>query len=234
MEARDADHLQSMSDNDRADYNIESDIVRDSLDKSNSDPNRPAHFPDASANGIRQNLRQARDTDNELAVNVAIGASLLFGGGELVVAGIGVRAGFVAGRAAMSAWGKGIVTQGLRTEIAVGRNLHPGFPVIDHAVKNAATGAAQSITSIKSVDLGLKSYQSAGSVYNRLMNYAQKLANFKGERYAGERVRVDSTTVRNLTVGVPGQGTFAQQQGIQWAIEDAASIGVNLSTVVVP
>jgi hypothetical protein len=110
----------------------------------------------------------------------------------------------------------------------------PVIPGIDSAAKDITTNLARSVTSVKTMDLTKKSYQSARAVYNRLMNYAEKLSNFRGATYAKETVIVDQNTVRNLSIGIPGRGTAAQQLGIEHAIEDARSLGVYLNTFTMP
>ncbi|MEQ1518748.1 MAG: RHS repeat-associated core domain-containing protein, partial [Usitatibacteraceae bacterium] len=140
-----------------------------------------------------------------------------------------------AGAAAISAWGRGIFHQGKTVETAAGgTNLHKSFPVIDNATKNVATGVADSVQSIKSLDLRAKSYATATSIANKLRGYIDKLADFQTTRFARDEVVTDANTARHLTVGVPSRGTAVQQQGLKDAIDYGNSIGVKVDTIIVP
>jgi RHS repeat-associated protein len=115
-----------------------------------------------------------------------------------------------------------------------GGNLQaPNFPVIDKVVQGAG-GAAQEVTSIKSLDLAAPSYQAAGSVLSRLTQYINSVANFTGRTWGGDTVVVGPGTTKALELVVPPGATQTQLQEIGQAAALAAQRGVNFILRVVP
>ncbi len=99
MEGKDGDHLQSMSDNDRENYHLESKIVNGVAEKFNNHPDKPAHISNMSTNDVRQNLRQSTAVGNEQFNRHLEYGSLAIGGvGTIRLGVIGVKAGIAAVR----------------------------------------------------------------------------------------------------------------------------------------
>ena len=101
------------------------------------------------------------------------------------------------------------------------------FPVIDK-FKVDANKIAQSITSIKSMDLACKTYQKAGAITRTLNAYASKLANFTFGKMGQLVFTTNNATQRLLELAIPKGATTEQMQAIQHSVEYAKSIGVQL------
>ena len=98
------------------------------------------------------------------------------------------------------------------------------YPVIDAFYNGVAT-------SIKTLDLGAKSYLKGNSVYNKLVNYIDDLANFKGTMHGGINTKgVIKSKV--LEVGIPGANQ-AQREQIQRAIKYAVEKDIKINIRVV-
>ena len=124
-----------------------------------------------------------------------------------------------------SVWGMDKFERGRAIHQALGENLPGNFPVIDSFVNGIAT-------SIKSLDLGAKSYQSAATLTRVVTGYIDKVAGFTGRTWAGVTVRGADITGRALKLAVPaGGGTAAQQTALQAAVEYGESVGVTVSIV---
>ncbi|GAB4568562.1 MAG: hypothetical protein Tsb0020_22150 [Haliangiales bacterium] len=70
-------------------------------------------------------------------------------------------------------WGLGWAERGRRIEATLGSNLSRNFPVIDRFTEGT-------ITSIKSLDLGAKTYHRSSKLFLRVKRYIDKLARFQG------------------------------------------------------
>jgi len=101
------------------------------------------------------------------------------------------------------------------------------FPVIDKYV-SGANNIASSVTSIKSMDLLARSYQSGNTVYNTVMRYGNSLADFGGARSNGITVNVNSTTQRVLEIAIPTGATQSQMDQISRATTDLLQKGVEV------
>ena len=77
------------------------------------------------------------------------------------------------------------------------------FPTIDAFYKGVAT-------SVKTMDLSAKSYQSGNAVYNTLKKYVDTLAKFKGKSWGGDVVRASDIKSKVLELGIPKGATAAQ------------------------
>lgn len=99
------------------------------------------------------------------------------------------------------------------------------YPVIDKF--NRQTGIA---TSIKSMDLNAKSYQKAGSVFNKLKGYIDKLHRFKGSGWKDSKVLGADISGKELELVLPnGSGTKAQWEQIHQAIDYGMRQNINIS-----
>lgn len=96
------------------------------------------------------------------------------------------------------------------------------FPVIDAFYKGVAT-------SIKTLNLGAKSYGKGNAVFNQLSKYVDDLAGFNGRTWGGQTVKGGDITSRVLKVGIPKGATNAQIQQINNAVKYATEQGVKLN-----
>jgi len=133
----------------------------------------------------------------------------------------------IATESGVGVWGLSAVQRGQVIERALG-GMCSNFPVIDKFV-NGANGIASSITSIKSMDLGAASYQKGNAVFNTIMGYANKLADFGTTTWNYITVNVGNSTQRVLQLVIPEGATAAQQAQIQAAIKAAVESGVQIT-----
>lgn len=154
--------------------------------------------------------------------------------GEWAVTGIVFKAlGGLAGQLLKSAgnslWKISAVQRGFVYESMLnlkGSFKTTNFPVIDAFYKGVAT-------SIKTLDLGAKSYLKGNTVYNTLKGYVNKLATFEGAAWGGDIVRGSDIKKRILEVGIPRYATTAQVKQINQAVKYAAEKGITLNVRVV-
>lgn len=120
------------------------------------------------------------------------------------------------------------VLRGNTIEKAYGQNLHQNFPVIDKF-----DGNANSITSIKSLDLGAKSYANTGRLQRLLEGYADDVGGLPVgvKEFAEDRVTINSSTKRILEVVVPSGASAAQLAAIKAATSTALQQGVVLKLI---
>ncbi|WP_127531736.1 RHS repeat-associated core domain-containing protein [Paenibacillus kobensis] len=124
-------------------------------------------------------------------------------------------------------WALGIKPRGFGIEVALG-GMGNAFPTIDKFV-NGANGIAKSVTSIKSLDFTLKSYQKDGAIYNKVMEYVNDVVGFDDTTWGGIVVNVDNNTQRVLELALPPvKQSAAQAQQITIAINDAAAKGITV------
>jgi hypothetical protein len=95
MEGRDADHLQSMSEADRQDYALESQVLRESKQAYDNYPNEYKKGPRLEyGNDARQQLRQSRHVEQEgLDTAIEYGSYGVGAGGAARLAYTGIRLG---------------------------------------------------------------------------------------------------------------------------------------------
>jgi filamentous hemagglutinin len=117
------------------------------------------------------------------------------------------------------------LARGVAIENALGRNLPSNFPVIDRFTNGIAT-------SIKSLDLGAKSYQQIASLTNKVRGYIETVAGFGGRTWGGTTVRGADITGRALELAVPAGGTAEQMAALNGLIGYAQQVGVTLTIVV--
>lgn len=134
----------------------------------------------------------------------------------------------VEGQYAFSVWDLNPFDRGYAIEKALG-GWCDNFPVIDKA---SGKGISESITSIKSMDLSLASYQNGNSVYNKIMSYVESLKNFIGDSRYGHHIKVNSNTQRILEFVIPSEGTPKQIEQINRAIADAKNIGITVKPII--
>jgi hypothetical protein len=130
-----------------------------------------------------------------------------------------------------SVWQLNPFERGWKIEEMLG-GMCNNFPVIDKFT-NAANNIASSITSIKSMNINASTYQKAGAIYNKLMGYVGKLANFTNKSWGGTNVLTNSNTQRNLELAIPQGATPEQLKEIGKAVIDAAAKGVTITVTAI-
>ncbi len=125
-------------------------------------------------------------------------------------------------------WKMNPFARGWKIEGAIGRSpgLVSNFPTIDRFENGVAT-------SIKSIDLGAKSYQNLQTLNNTLQGYVTKVANFNGATYGGTTIEASDITGRQLLLAIPPNATEEQLNVIKQVTTWAAEQGVNVVTQVV-
>ena len=124
-------------------------------------------------------------------------------------------------------WSLSIAKRGRLIEKILGSNLVRNFPVIDRWHNGKAT-------SIKSLNLGAKSYQNASRVTAKVRGYIDKVAKFSGQKWANRVIAKSDITGRALELAVPSAGTPAQQTALKQLIEYGRSVGVEVKIIVIP
>jgi hypothetical protein len=132
------------------------------------------------------------------------------------------------GRAGGSLWNVegGWLARGFIYEEMLGGNLVKNYPVIDKFVQGVAT-------SIKTLDLGAKTYQNAGKVLSVLKGYINKLEAFEGANFAKVNTTNGAITEKILEVGIPKGASAAQIEAIQSAVKYGAENGIKVNVRVV-
>jgi filamentous hemagglutinin len=123
----------------------------------------------------------------------------------------------------------GISRPGAEIENMLGRSpqLARNFPVIDRFENGVAT-------SIKSLDLGAKSYQNIGALTRTVQGYVNTLANWRGAYWGGVPIENHQIVGREVLLAVPPGASQAQLNALLQLQEWAATQGVTLNVVVVP
>jgi hypothetical protein len=112
-------------------------------------------------------------------------------------------------------------------EILMGRNLDKTFKVIDRWVDGVAT-------SIKTMDLRLKSYQTAEQILSRGRGYVHKVAKFNGARMKELEITADQITERVLRLGVYPEFSKVQEAALKGLIQYGKKFGVKVEVFKVP
>lgn len=81
-------------------------------------------------------------------------------------------------------------------------------------------------TSIKSLDLDAKTYQSPAALERTLKRYIDKVAAFNGRDWGGATINAGDIKGRGLDLALPHGGTPAQQAVIRQVTQYAAQQGV--------
>jgi filamentous hemagglutinin len=122
-------------------------------------------------------------------------------------------------------WGLEPLDRGFAIEGLLGTNLAKNLPVIDRFINGIAT-------SIKSIDLTLKSYQSISTLKRTLLQYVHALVDFGGTKWGDDIVRGSQITGRSLEIVIPaGTATAEQQAAIQVVANFAKLLGVVVKIV---
>jgi hypothetical protein len=151
-------------------------------------------------------------------------ADYLPGGGA---AGSEAAAPSVSGAAERRVWDLGPGPRGEAIEGALGKNLPSNHPVVDKFENGVAI-------SIKSMDLGAKTYNFPGEIARIGRTYIDKVADFQGARWAGMNIEAENITGRALDLAVPPGATEAQRAALQGLIEYGAQNGVKVRIITVP
>ncbi|MBW7477851.1 hypothetical protein K0T92_24380, partial [Paenibacillus oenotherae] len=134
-------------------------------------------------------------------------------------------------KARTGVWAKSAVERGREIEDALGgmsNIMGNNFKTIDKFV--AGEGLfAKSITSIKSIDVTLSSYNKGNNLLNILKVYTNSLASYTGHTQKNLTVLANSSTIKNLEVALPPvELTKSQSEQLQMAIDYAKDKGVNI------
>ncbi len=135
-----------------------------------------------------------------------------------------------AAQTVQSVWRLDPLRRGQEIERLLGRSpqLSQNFPVIDRFENGVAT-------SIKSVDLGAKSYQNIGTLTNTVRGYVSELANWQGVRSWGNfGIGPNDIRARELLLAIPSGATEAQMAALRALQQWAANVGVVVNVTVVP
>lgn len=183
--------------------------------------------PDAS---VAQKVAARAYVGGEVAAHtVAAAGSVVAGVGCLTGAGTAVCAG--AGTAATASSADGDPTNEIKSiwelnpfarGTAIDRmfnNLGDNFPTLDRF--DFSTGLA---TSIKSIDLGAKTYQSISRLTSTLTGYVNQLQNFTYANQSGIKITDGMITQRELLLAIPSNASAAQLSALdqitQWAWQE--------------
>jgi RHS repeat-associated protein len=120
-------------------------------------------------------------------------------------------------KAVASVWKLTPFERGVAIEKMLGQNLPQNFPVIDKF--NFTTRHA---TSIKSIDLGAKSYSSTSSLFKKLQGYVDDVSGFNGRTWAKQTVPLPNS--RALEIAIPHSGSAAQQAVMNRITQYGASL----------
>jgi filamentous hemagglutinin len=104
----------------------------------------------------------------------------------------------------------------------LGNSLGANFPVVDRFDNGV-------VTSIKSLDLGAKSYLTPGAVLGRVTGYVDEVQNFQGVEWRDNAIQQSEIMGRVLDLVVPSVGTRAQESELSDAADYAKSVGVNMN-----
>ena len=149
--------------------------------------------------------------------------------GHLAFKGLGVVASSLLKNAGGSLWKIAPLERGFVYESMMnlkGAMKSSNFPKIDAFYKGVAT-------SVKTLDLGAKSYLKNNAVFNKLIGYVDDLAGFNGATWGDDVVRGSDITKRVLEVGIPRGASSSQLQQINNAIKYGAEKGVKVNVRVV-
>ena len=125
-------------------------------------------------------------------------------------------------------WNMNPFTRGNVIENLLGRspNLAQNFPVIDRFKNGLAT-------SIKSLDLGAKSYQNITTLTRTVEGYVNKLANWQGANWGGVRIDPQMIQGGELLLAIPPNASQAQMISLQQLQTWAQSVGVTITITIV-
>ncbi len=115
--------------------------------------------------------------------------------------------------------------RGKVVEKRLGQNLPDNFPTIDRFDGGVAT-------SIKTLDLGAKSYQRGSALRRTVTRYIDDVAGFRGARVGDTQIRASEVTGRGLDLVLPkGAGTEAQLKMLDELVEYGRKAGVQVNLI---
>jgi hypothetical protein len=123
-------------------------------------------------------------------------------------------------------WDSVPVKRGQIIEKDLGQNLPQSFKTIDRFTPDGVA------TSIKSVDLSLKTCQNPKTFQSLLEGYVDDVARFTEGRLNGVIIRPTQITGRALDLAIPYNWNTAQQTVIQSVSEYATSRGVQFNLII--
>jgi len=140
-----------------------------------------------------------------------------------------IRGSQNAAQTVQSVWKLDPLKRGQEIERMLGRSpqLSQNFPVIDRLENGVAT-------SIKSLDLGAKSYQNISTLTSTVRGYANELAAWRGTTWAGTQIDAHQIISRELLLAIPQNATEAQLAALRQLQNWASTIGVIINTTVIP
>jgi len=127
-------------------------------------------------------------------------------------------------------WKMNPFDRGWKIEEAIGRSreLVDNFPTIDRFENGVAT-------SIKSIDLGAKTYQNIGVLTSQVQGYVTKVGNFNGASWGGTDITANMITGRQLILAIPSNATAQQMAALQqlqvWAANLSQPVNLTLQVV---
>jgi hypothetical protein len=125
-------------------------------------------------------------------------------------------------------WQMGLADRGNAIEDALGRNLSHTFEAIDKF--DSSTGI---VTSIKSINLATKSYQTFQGIWSRVAGYVQDVAGYTGGADANISITQAMIRGRELLLAIPPDASQAQLDMLQQLQTWAAQMGVTVTIQVV-
>jgi hypothetical protein len=102
-------------------------------------------------------------------------------------------------RAGQQVWAMNPLERGRALHQLLGQNLPDRFPVVDRMVWEEGR-----VISIKTLDLGAKSYQNLARLQQVVQGYIQKLAEFSQASYGGASIGPEDIKIRELWLVIPG------------------------------
>jgi filamentous hemagglutinin len=109
-------------------------------------------------------------------------------------------------------------------EQRLGKNLPGNFRTIDKFEDGLAT-------SIKSLDLGAKSYANPSSLTRVVQGYIDKMAAYRGAKWSDIKIQPAEIKGRALDLAIPPDGSEAQRASLQTLIEYGKEHGVIVNIV---
>jgi RHS repeat-associated protein len=127
-----------------------------------------------------------------------------------------------------SPWKLDTAQRGIAIEKMLGKNLPSNFPTIDSF--DYATNTA---ISIKSIDLGAKTYQKASGLRSVIRTAYQDLSTFTGG-FKAAGVEIPEAKALELVVGIPKGASTIQSSVMGDMVAEAQSVGVRIRFVEIP
>lgn len=124
-------------------------------------------------------------------------------------------------------WSESAIIRGNKADVLLGNNLCHNFPIIDKL-------EGTMVTSIKSIHLSMKTYQTRNGLYNVLAKYIRQLDGFIGKQWNGIEVKAVDYNTKVLQVAVPDFSfTEAQKLALESAKVYASERNIKLVVTVI-